>query len=369
MCLQQVFRRRQQDLEKLTTEQIALNQKELEELERKFLERVAQTNRSKSSGLKGFSDGRGYEDENGNTVLLPWMIPPEDNGEMSLRAAQHLAAAAAASAGRQGHMDNVMYSQQPAQGASYSHTGRGPVTVGGGGNNQAGEAVSMEQYQQMNGATMNHFMSTPAGQQYQYMQTLALHQMRENGYDPAIHGAVDNPYEALMQMHAQDSHLQLPYGLYLQPSGIPNSSEGGSHNQPGASTFSLGFTGTGQEWPSMNSLINAGESMENIAMFLAQYQTANSESNLLANNPEHMDVSIEGTGSAVKSEGKKVVSSEESSRNRSKSIDDVGLSLDDGHPAASSSSQSNGGAFPVRGGGCFKDKVLLFVALLPYSSR
>lgn len=49
----QVFRRRQQDLEKLTPEQIETSRKELAELERKFLERVAQTNRTKTSGVKG----------------------------------------------------------------------------------------------------------------------------------------------------------------------------------------------------------------------------------------------------------------------------------------------------------------------------
>lgn len=42
----QVFKRRQQDLEKLTLDQIELSRKELAVLERKFLERVAQTNRS-----------------------------------------------------------------------------------------------------------------------------------------------------------------------------------------------------------------------------------------------------------------------------------------------------------------------------------
>ena len=50
----QVFRRRQQDLEKLTPAQIETSRKELAELERKFLERVAQTNRTKTStGTKG----------------------------------------------------------------------------------------------------------------------------------------------------------------------------------------------------------------------------------------------------------------------------------------------------------------------------
>jgi hypothetical protein len=42
----QVFRRRQQDLERLTVDQMERSRRELAELERKFLERVAQTNRS-----------------------------------------------------------------------------------------------------------------------------------------------------------------------------------------------------------------------------------------------------------------------------------------------------------------------------------
>jgi hypothetical protein len=46
--MQQVFRRRQQDLEKLTPEQIETSRRELAELERRFLERVAQTNRTKA---------------------------------------------------------------------------------------------------------------------------------------------------------------------------------------------------------------------------------------------------------------------------------------------------------------------------------
>ena len=48
--LQQVFRRRVGELENLTGEQIEKSRKELADLERKFLERVAQTNRSKTSG-------------------------------------------------------------------------------------------------------------------------------------------------------------------------------------------------------------------------------------------------------------------------------------------------------------------------------
>ena len=49
----QVFRRRTADLNRLTPEQIQKSRTELSELERRFLERVAQTNRVKSSGVVG----------------------------------------------------------------------------------------------------------------------------------------------------------------------------------------------------------------------------------------------------------------------------------------------------------------------------
>jgi hypothetical protein len=47
----QVFKRRQQEIENLTLDQIERSRKELADLERKFLERVAQTNRSNSLRL------------------------------------------------------------------------------------------------------------------------------------------------------------------------------------------------------------------------------------------------------------------------------------------------------------------------------
>ncbi|CAJ1953556.1 unnamed protein product [Cylindrotheca closterium] len=49
----QVFRRRTADLNRLTPEQIQNSRAELSELERRFLDRVAQTNRVKSSGVGG----------------------------------------------------------------------------------------------------------------------------------------------------------------------------------------------------------------------------------------------------------------------------------------------------------------------------
>lgn len=51
----QVFRRRTADLNRLTPEQIQKSRAELSELERRFLERVAQTNRVKTSGVGGAS--------------------------------------------------------------------------------------------------------------------------------------------------------------------------------------------------------------------------------------------------------------------------------------------------------------------------
>lgn len=81
-----MFRRRQQDLEKLTTEQIARCRMDLAELERKFLEKVAQTNRTKSgSGIKSllFNENNNqpfsyvtFVDDNG--LLAPWMRQPSD---------------------------------------------------------------------------------------------------------------------------------------------------------------------------------------------------------------------------------------------------------------------------------------------------
>ena len=47
----QVFRRRQADIDKLTPEQIEESRRTLSELERRFLERVAQTNRVKVPGV------------------------------------------------------------------------------------------------------------------------------------------------------------------------------------------------------------------------------------------------------------------------------------------------------------------------------
>jgi len=78
----QVFRRRQQELEKLSSDQIEVQQRELGELERKFLERVASTNRSKTAAAlqpaaaSDAKDGRaGYEGDASGAIPAPWAAP------------------------------------------------------------------------------------------------------------------------------------------------------------------------------------------------------------------------------------------------------------------------------------------------------
>jgi hypothetical protein len=90
----QVFRRRTADLNRLTPEQIQQSRAELSELERRFLERVAQTNRVKSSGVGGGGPGQtqappqanpmmGIKKDdmvdgggNGHPPSPPWLQPP-----------------------------------------------------------------------------------------------------------------------------------------------------------------------------------------------------------------------------------------------------------------------------------------------------
>eukprot|EP00978_Attheya_sp_CCMP212_P022181 scaffold65829_cov49-Attheya_sp.AAC.1 len=68
----QVFRRRTADINRLTPEQIQQSRSELSELERRFLERVAQTNRVKSSGVGG----------GGNVGIPPAGKPKDDSNDL-----------------------------------------------------------------------------------------------------------------------------------------------------------------------------------------------------------------------------------------------------------------------------------------------
>lgn len=80
----QVFRRRTADLNRLTPEQIQKSRVELSELERRFLERVAQTNRVKSSGVTATpaapADLKSEKEFMTNGVpevpSPPWLQPP-----------------------------------------------------------------------------------------------------------------------------------------------------------------------------------------------------------------------------------------------------------------------------------------------------
>ncbi len=72
----QVFRRRQQELDKLTEDQLMKTRQELSELERVFLERVAQTNRSQRTSAGVVKNGRlSYIVGEGPP---PWMMPPDE---------------------------------------------------------------------------------------------------------------------------------------------------------------------------------------------------------------------------------------------------------------------------------------------------
>jgi hypothetical protein len=107
----QVFRRRTPDINRLTPEQIQQSRVELSELERRFLERVAQTNRVKSSGVANGGGngaaivslavtGLNVKEEMGDNAppSPPWLAPPHGykhgHGAAMAAAANSRAAAA-----------------------------------------------------------------------------------------------------------------------------------------------------------------------------------------------------------------------------------------------------------------------------------
>lgn len=109
----QVFRRRTADINRLTPEQIQQSRTELSELERRFLERVAQTNRVKSSGVGGAgatavatSTEKAKDEMEQNPPSPPWLKPPAGyrHGQGAAMAAANLSGGgsnrSAAAAGR-----------------------------------------------------------------------------------------------------------------------------------------------------------------------------------------------------------------------------------------------------------------------------
>lgn len=97
------------------------------------------------------------------------------------------------------------------------------------------------------------------------------------------------------------------------------------------SSVSLPFAAN--EWPSMTNLINSGESMENIAQLLTQYQTpGNTEGTPGATSETNRSASTEKD-------------SKDSDREKSRVSEDVGLSLDDPTPASASKSYGFNGSW------------------------
>eukprot|EP00542_Grammatophora_oceanica_P019003 CAMPEP_0194048730 /NCGR_PEP_ID=MMETSP0009_2-20130614/28292_1 /TAXON_ID=210454 /ORGANISM="Grammatophora oceanica, Strain CCMP 410" /LENGTH=782 /DNA_ID=CAMNT_0038694683 /DNA_START=216 /DNA_END=2565 /DNA_ORIENTATION=- len=114
----QVFRRRTADINRLAPEQIAQSRAELSELERRFLERVAQTNRVKSSGVGGGSAAADSSSDKASMLggladaaahasppSPPWLQPPASykqgtGAAMAAAALSNNRNASAAAAGR-----------------------------------------------------------------------------------------------------------------------------------------------------------------------------------------------------------------------------------------------------------------------------
>lgn len=99
----QVFRRRTAEINRLNLEQIQQSRAELSELERRFLDRVAQTNRVKTTGGPGVGASvtsvqikveEEHENLDRNTDNPPWLRPP--NGYKPGAAAAAISAAASA---------------------------------------------------------------------------------------------------------------------------------------------------------------------------------------------------------------------------------------------------------------------------------
>jgi hypothetical protein len=85
-----------------------------------------------------------------------------------------------------------------------------------------------------------------------------------------------------------------------------------SDSRAGGTAVNGAMSGLSQDWPSMGSLFGgAGESMENIAQFLAHYQSQNSDGMLHLHDSEDKSKELEPV-SASKLRG-----------------EDIGLSLDD----------------------------------------
>jgi hypothetical protein len=136
----QVFRRRTQDLNRLTPEQIQKSRAELSELERRFLDRVAQTNRVKSSGVGGGGGAappaathpglgleglKKHETDNGHPPSPPWLQTP-----LGYKQGGGAAMAAANLAGGEGNNRAAAAGRALLQGLNPSSFGSKPTSSG-----------------------------------------------------------------------------------------------------------------------------------------------------------------------------------------------------------------------------------------------
>eukprot|EP01039_Chlorochromonas_danica_P010098 gene10098-11178_t len=361
----QVFRRRQQDLEKLTQEQIETSRKELAELERKFLERVAQTNRSKSSGGVKVKDGRlGYEDENGNPVLAPWMVPPDDQAKnQDTRLNSQLPSHPPPS-----HLPG--YGQGP-----YSNHPQPPSSAGFSNN---GEVHPMDYHSMVsaNAAGMMAHLYQP-GQNGQMPQYPFIPNYPYQFVNPADYAAAAAAVAAAAANNAAGSSSQpnlgemdsvgrnfssssfdMFYGLpsnqslenmYRSTGSFPWSlthgqpSNGNVEGNPPASSSEAslrhGASLTSAEWPSFSNLIGMNESVENIHAAFGQSLQARLAAS--SNEQSTGDIKVKAEGDSNKEDNAR------KNRPRTQS-EDIGFPIDEHSSPPNASMPYSASAFPVR---------------------
>lgn len=256
----QVFRRRQQDLEKLTPERIETSRRELAELERKFLERVAQTNRGKSGTNK---DGKALDDDNGTPLLAPWMINPEESTSESRRGnstAQHHDT----SRNQQNFQSDASFQAIHGLPSGFPHTHNSKASSAFAGRSEI-SAGDYQLFNQANSAIIGQMMHASGMPAYSYFPT-----------SYAIPHTLGNRQSEYGASDDANAHLGSTFPTtWLQQSmnqSVPYSDSRGTNGANG----SIHGIGHSQDWPSMGSFFGGGgESMENIAQFLAHYQSQN----------------------------------------------------------------------------------------------
>eukprot|EP01031_Cornospumella_fuschlensis_P034954 gene34954-42330_t len=269
----QVFRRRQQDLEKLSGEQIEQSRRELADLERKFLERVAQTNRTKTGGTVRVKDGRlGYEEESGAPILAPWMIPPNTEGGGS-------APGGSADANRNGS-NNPQGPLFPS--SAYNHY---PPP----GYPASGEVPPMDYHQMVSMMSMYAPPCPPGSNPHAlppypyypfYPPFPSMDAASSAGGNSGAAGGAQGPMsfssslDNLLGMGMPSAQSMNNIYKNMYPWAIPGATAPGPMGSTGGVGGGNNSMGEGMggrlgsvEWASLSNLIGAGESMENMSMF------------------------------------------------------------------------------------------------------